>query len=109
MTFLSPSVRRPDLAAVVAESLVGANLAGHDSHGVQNLPGYLNAARNGRLQPAARPRVTRREGSHSGDRWRLGLGPARRPDDDGDRDRACGGLRRLRRRHSAMQPYWSRW
>jgi LDH2 family malate/lactate/ureidoglycolate dehydrogenase len=51
----------PDLATAVAASLVEANLAGHDSHGMQNLPGYLNAARDGRLQPAARPQVTGRQ------------------------------------------------
>ena len=32
----------PDEAAVIAESLVGANLRGHDSHGVMRIPFYLD-------------------------------------------------------------------
>jgi LDH2 family malate/lactate/ureidoglycolate dehydrogenase len=43
-----------DLAAVVAESLVDANLAGHDSHGVIRIPSYIAAVRRGQVQPAAR-------------------------------------------------------
>jgi LDH2 family malate/lactate/ureidoglycolate dehydrogenase len=50
-----------DLATAVAESLVEANVSGHDSHGMQNLPGYLNAARAGRVQPAIRAAVTSRQ------------------------------------------------
>ena len=43
-----------DLAAIVAESLVDANLAGHDSHGVIRIPSYVAAVRGGQVQPAAR-------------------------------------------------------
>src|SRR5438128_4456647 len=50
-----------DLAAVVAASLVAANLAGHDSHGVMRLPSYVEFARTGRVVPRARPSV---EGQH---------------------------------------------
>lgn len=46
-----------DLAKVVAVSLVGANLAGHDSHGVLRLPSYVQGVREGRVQPAARAEV----------------------------------------------------
>jgi LDH2 family malate/lactate/ureidoglycolate dehydrogenase len=53
----------PELAVPVAESLVGANLSGHDSHGMQNLPGYLNGARRGQVQPAVSPVVTGRDGA----------------------------------------------
>lgn len=59
--FLAAVGTPPDLALAVTESLVGAHLAGHDSHGMQNLPGYLNSARNGRIQPAVQPRVTSRQ------------------------------------------------
>jgi len=48
----------PDLSHVVSDSLVNSNLAGHDSHGVLRLPGYLDAAQAGRVQVAARPHVT---------------------------------------------------
>ena len=50
-------------ADCVAESLVSANLAGHDSHGVQKLPSYVRDIRKGSLQPAAEPRVTHESGS----------------------------------------------
>lgn len=43
-----------DLAATVAASLVGANLAGHDSHGVIQLPVYARMAKEGSVLPAAR-------------------------------------------------------
>ncbi len=45
-----------DLAAIVAESLVDANLAGHDSHGVIRIPSYVAAVRRGQVKPAARAR-----------------------------------------------------
>ncbi|MDQ3695471.1 MAG: Ldh family oxidoreductase [Chloroflexota bacterium] len=47
-----------DLAKSVSDSLINANLAGHDSHGVLRLPGYLAAARAGDVRVAARPAVT---------------------------------------------------
>jgi LDH2 family malate/lactate/ureidoglycolate dehydrogenase len=46
-----------DIAGFVADSLVGANLAGHDSHGVIQIPGYVGQIRDGALVPAARPEV----------------------------------------------------
>jgi LDH2 family malate/lactate/ureidoglycolate dehydrogenase len=46
-----------DLAELVASSLVGANLAGHDSHGVGLVPGYTAQIRAGTLKPAARASV----------------------------------------------------
>src|SRR5215217_314593 len=46
-----------DIAGFVADSLVGANLAGHDSHGVIHVPGYVDDIRAGDLVPGARPEV----------------------------------------------------
>lgn len=47
-----------DTARVVATSLVDANLAGHDSHGVLRIPQYVGQVREERtIDPAARPRV----------------------------------------------------
>jgi uncharacterized oxidoreductase len=40
---------------LVADHLVQANLMGHDSHGVQMLPQYFAAVREGRLLPNVRP------------------------------------------------------
>lgn len=44
----------PDLAQIVAEALVEANLVGHDSHGLLRLPQYIDAVRKGQVKPAAR-------------------------------------------------------
>ena len=46
------------IAEVVAEILVNANLAGHDSHGVLRLPGYLSSISSGGIQPAAEPEIS---------------------------------------------------
>ncbi len=46
-----------DLATEMADALVGANLAGHDSHGVIRIPAYLRLIAEGRLDPKARPEV----------------------------------------------------
>jgi LDH2 family malate/lactate/ureidoglycolate dehydrogenase len=43
----------PENAQLVADSLVNANLAGHDSHGVLRLAMYLEAVRSGQVRPAA--------------------------------------------------------
>jgi LDH2 family malate/lactate/ureidoglycolate dehydrogenase len=45
----------PDLAQVVGEALVEANLAGHDSHGMLRLTQYIGLVRQGQVLPAARP------------------------------------------------------
>lgn len=52
-----------DIALAVTESLVEANLAGHDSHGVLRLPWYVNSIRRGTIRPAARPAVVTRSGA----------------------------------------------
>lgn len=46
-----------DLAQEMGEALVGANLAGHDSHGVIRIPAYINLIKNGGLNPKARPSI----------------------------------------------------
>ena len=48
-----------DVALRVAESLVDANLVGHDSHGVLRIPQYLDDLRAGFIVPDAEPRVVR--------------------------------------------------
>ena len=42
-------------SAWVIETLVRANLAGHDSHGIMRLPQYADHLRQGLIQPAADP------------------------------------------------------
>ena len=44
-------------AQAVAEHLVDANLAGVDTHGIQHVPGYLNAIKTGALVPTAWPEI----------------------------------------------------
>jgi LDH2 family malate/lactate/ureidoglycolate dehydrogenase len=47
-------------ASIVAGSLVDANLAGHDSHGVIRLIQYLDQVKSGALDPVADPEVVMR-------------------------------------------------
>lgn len=50
-----------DIAAFVADSLVDANLAGHDSHGVLRLPGYCGSLQAGDICPGARCALVKRD------------------------------------------------
>jgi uncharacterized oxidoreductase len=52
-----------DAARTVAEHLVTANLAGHDSHGVIRLKQYAEHARAGKVDPTARPVALRERGA----------------------------------------------
>ena len=49
----------PEIASLVASSLVGADLRGIESHGIVRLPGYLELIRRGAIDPVARPRLVR--------------------------------------------------
>lgn len=49
----------PAHAERAGEGLVGANLAGHDSHGVVRVPRYLQGIADGQLDPKATPAVIR--------------------------------------------------
>ncbi len=51
--FEAASVPTAD-AAIVARSLVDANLCGHDSHGVMRVPQYIDFLRNGTYKPGVR-------------------------------------------------------
>jgi len=51
-----------DIARVIARHLVDSELKGVSSHGVNRLGWYLDQAREGALDPGARPAVTRDEG-----------------------------------------------
>ena len=46
-----------DIASEMGEALVGANLTGHDSHGVIRIPAYLRQIASGQIDPKARPEV----------------------------------------------------
>lgn len=47
----------PTNAARVTAAMLSANLAGHDSHGVQHIPHYVGAIEQGVLDPRAEPAV----------------------------------------------------
>jgi uncharacterized oxidoreductase len=47
----------PDAAQAVSESLVEANLRGHDSHGVIRMPQYIDLVRYGSVRPQVAPRL----------------------------------------------------
>lgn len=49
-------------APIVADSLVEANLRGHDSHGVMRIPYYVGAIREGVVRPGARLTAERETG-----------------------------------------------
>lgn len=53
----------PDVAAETAEHLIGANLAGHDSHGMLRLPQYVESLDKGSLAPGARGRPLKKSPS----------------------------------------------
>jgi uncharacterized oxidoreductase len=52
-----------DVAQTVAQSLVLANLKGHDSHGVIRVPDYLAWIERGWIVPDARPEIVSESGS----------------------------------------------
>ena len=49
--------QREQQCGEMGEALVGANLAGHDSHGVIRIPAYINQIKAGGLTPSARPSI----------------------------------------------------
>lgn len=46
-----------DSAKLMAEVLVGSNLAGHDSHGVLRVPVYVSRIREGEMVPDVKPEI----------------------------------------------------
>jgi LDH2 family malate/lactate/ureidoglycolate dehydrogenase len=52
-----------DAASTVADSLIDANLTGHDSHGVLRLLSYLDGVRLGHVNPLATPVVISESGA----------------------------------------------
>ena len=50
-----------DEAALVADSLVSANLRGHDSHGVMRVPYYLDQVAKGELKPGVKLTILKEE------------------------------------------------
>lgn len=59
----------------VAEALTSANLAGHDSHGIQQLPLYAQAIKDGQVVPTAEPEIVHETANSAFIRgnWTFGL------------------------------------
>src|SRR5438067_4526584 len=53
----------PEIAQTVAQSLVLANLKGHDSHGIIRVPDYLAWIERGWIVPDAKPEIVSESGS----------------------------------------------
>jgi uncharacterized oxidoreductase len=51
-------------AAVVAKGCVGANLAGHDSHGIIAIPTYIDRVKRGHIVPGAPYEIVSESASH---------------------------------------------
>ena len=86
-----------DIAATVAEILVNANLAGHDSHGVQFVPMYLDRIEDGHIVSDAHPEIVRESANTMHVDGHSGFGPQYEPpgDEVGDRKgKAVGCLLR---------------
>lgn len=61
-SILSHAGGKPEAARKVAARLVGANLTGHDSHGVGMIPAYVEGIQAGELHPNASVQVVRDNG-----------------------------------------------
>jgi LDH2 family malate/lactate/ureidoglycolate dehydrogenase len=65
----------PEHAQIVAAHQVGANLVGHDSHGVVLLPTYIDRIDRGHIVPGARPEVMIESPTTLAVNGRWGFGP----------------------------------
>src|SRR5712691_10881456 len=65
----------PEHARIVATHQVGANLVGHDSHGVVLLPTYIDRIGRGHIVPAARPEILDESPTTLAVNGRWGFGP----------------------------------
>ena len=65
----------PEHARIVATHQIGANLAGHDSHGVVLLPTYIDRIDRGHIVPAARPDILHESPATIAVNGRWGFGP----------------------------------
>src|SRR3977135_2218108 len=62
-------------AQIVARHQVGANLVGHDSHGVVLLPTYVDRIGRGHIVPGARPEILNESPTTLAVNGRWGVGP----------------------------------
>src|SRR5579863_4372620 len=72
--FLRAGGSNADEARIVADHLVNANLAGHDSHGVGMLPHYTRNLKAGTLVPNSKAKVLQESGTFAVWDGRMGYG-----------------------------------
>ena len=60
-------------AAIVSRHSIGANLAGHDSHGIIQIPTYIDRVKRGHIVPGAPVRHHPRVVYDHRHRWQLGV------------------------------------
>ena len=65
----------PEHAQIVVTHQVGANLVGHDSHGVVLLPTYIDRIGRGHIVPVARPEILNESPRTLAVNGRWGFGP----------------------------------
>lgn len=58
-TLLQGSGASAEEAAIIAKHSIGANLAGHDSHGIIQIPVYIDRVKKGHIVPGAKFEVVR--------------------------------------------------
>ncbi len=80
-----------EAAVQVSDSLINANLAGHDSHGVMRLMLYLDVAQEGGVDPRAVPELVRQDRATATIDGKWGWGQT--SDVDGHTNRGCTGAR----------------
>ena len=97
------------VAEEVARHLVGANRAGHDSHGVIRLPMYIEQADRGELMPEAMPVVANEFGAVALCDANRGFGHYTTRFAAEQAARLAGGLRHWLCRSSPLGPYRSAW
>ena len=73
-TLLQAAGAPEDIARVTAEAIVAADVVGHSSHGVGQLPNYLGGIKKGAIVPAACPVAVRESGTTALLDARKGLG-----------------------------------
>lgn len=73
-------------AKLVADHLIAANLAGHDSHGIGMIPSYVRSWSQGHLQINHHAKIVKEAGGGGHARWRSRIWSGRGTRSDGAGD-----------------------
>ena len=92
-------------AAVIARYNIGANLVGHDSHGIILIPTYIDRIKAGHIVPQAPWVITQETADHNRHRRQLGLWLRGHRPGDALHDRKGEDAERRRRHGVPPKPY----